>query len=444
MMAVKRTRWALIGIAVLLVGLAVAPCALGAKVQAWRAVSASATAEAVEIPTLAGRDVDPGHPPPRMLTMPLLSSDFETDMSVWTLVGSPSWDRTSYRRQAGSYSAYCAQSMIAAPGPYADSMDNWMVAGPFDLSNATAASLTYDTWFALAANDEFLVGFSTDGDLFHLMGWSGQSSGGWYHDTNDLGSFGGNSYLGRPQVWVAFQFSSDASGAAEGAYVDNVMLTQRTPAPTIVVGTSPDYPPFESVDKYGKVVGFDIDLVTALGKRAGFDVEFQSYPFVDLVTPPGVWASCDMVASALTPSEDRRQLMDFSSIYFHHAPYGQLAFAFPKGSTLREDVNAGLQQVKDDGVYARILKRWFAPRILTLRPAFARRGATVTISGSGFGAKRDSSCVKFGDTKCTRYLSWSKARITCKVPTRAAFGQVRVRVTTWGGTSGAKRFAVKR
>ena len=58
--------------------------------------------------------------------------------------------------------------------------------------------------------------------------------------------------------------------------------------PTIVVGTDadPGYPPFEML-KNGKIVGFDIDLVTAIGERAGFTVEFRSYPFADLVTRPG-------------------------------------------------------------------------------------------------------------------------------------------------------------
>ena len=48
-------------------------------------------------------------------TVALLSSGFEAGMSGWTLAGSPTWGRTTYRKQAGSYSAYCAQSTTAAP-----------------------------------------------------------------------------------------------------------------------------------------------------------------------------------------------------------------------------------------------------------------------------------------------------------------------------------------
>ena len=114
-----------------------------------------------------------------------------------------------------------------------------------------------------------------------------------------------------------------------------------------------------------------------------------------------------MVASALTPSEDREHFMDFSDLYFDRAPYGPLAFAFPKGSALREVVNAALPQVKDDGTYARIFRSWFVPKVATLKPASAKRSATVTITGSEFGAQRSTSYVKFGATKCTKYVSWS-------------------------------------
>ena len=83
------------------------------------------------------------------------------------------------------------------------------------------------------------------------------------------------------------------------------------------------------------------------------------------------------------------------------------------------------------------------PAISRLTPATGRRGATV-LMGTAFGAKRGTSCVKFGARKCTRYLSWSATRIKCKVPAKAAFGSQKVKVTTTAGVSKAKRFRVKR
>ena len=52
--------------------------------------------------------------------------------------------------------------------------------------------------------------------------------------------------------------------------------------------------------------------------------------------------------------------------------------------------------------------------------------------------------MKFGAKKCTKYVSWSAAKITCKVPAKAKFGKQTVKVTTTVGTSNAKSFTVKR
>jgi len=85
-----------------------------------------------------------------------------------------------------------------------------------------------------------------------------------------------------------------------------------------------------------------------------------------------------------------------------------------------------------------------APTVSGLKPTSAKRGKTVTLSGSGFGAARDTSAVRFGAKTCTRYLSWSDAQIRCKVPAKARYGSVQVTVTTAAGASDAVSFKVKR
>ena len=42
----------------------------------------------------------------------------------------------------------------------------------------------------------------------------------------------------------------------------------------VVVGTNPTFAPFEYQDDEGNMVGFDLDLMTAIGEDQGFDVEF--------------------------------------------------------------------------------------------------------------------------------------------------------------------------
>ena len=51
-------------------------------------------------------------------------------------------------------------------------------------------------------------------------------------------------------------------------------------------------------------------------------------------------------------------------------------------------------------------------------------------------------CIR--DRSCTTYVSWSAARIKCKVPFAVKYGALKVTVTTAVGTSNGKSFQVKR
>ena len=85
------------------------------------------------------------------------------------------------------------------------------------------------------------------------------------------------------------------------------------------------------------------------------------------------------------------------------------------------------------------------PAITKLKPTSGKRKATVTITGTGFGAARTAtSFVKFGAKKCTVYASWSDTSIKCKVAKRAAFGRIKVCVTTAAGASNTRNFTVKK
>jgi hypothetical protein len=85
-----------------------------------------------------------------------------------------------------------------------------------------------------------------------------------------------------------------------------------------------------------------------------------------------------------------------------------------------------------------------SPSITKLKPASGQRGATVTVSGTDFGAAQGTSAVEFGSTTCTKYVSWSDGRIKCKVPAKAKYGAVKVTVTTAAGRSNFLGFTVKR
>lgn len=81
------------------------------------------------------------------------------------------------------------------------------------------------------------------------------------------------------------------------------------------VGTEPAFPPFESQGPDGELIGFDIDLMKAIGQQAGFEIEFESLPFDGLI--PALQAgTVDAAISAMTITEERAQTVSFSRPYF--------------------------------------------------------------------------------------------------------------------------------
>lgn len=84
----------------------------------------------------------------------------------------------------------------------------------------------------------------------------------------------------------------------------------------IIVGSDTAFPPFENVEN-GEVVGFDVDLMKAIGEKLGMTVEFKSYKFDALITGLQAGTEFDMVASAMTITDERKQSVDFSDPYIN-------------------------------------------------------------------------------------------------------------------------------
>jgi polar amino acid transport system substrate-binding protein len=87
------------------------------------------------------------------------------------------------------------------------------------------------------------------------------------------------------------------------------------PAKVYVVGTDAAYAPFESQNEKAEIVGFDIDVAKAVAKKAGIEVKFVNTPWEGIFNALGQ-GDRDMVVSAVTITEERKQTMDFSSPYF--------------------------------------------------------------------------------------------------------------------------------
>lgn len=88
-------------------------------------------------------------------------------------------------------------------------------------------------------------------------------------------------------------------------------------AQVVKVGTNAAFPPFEYVDENTReYTGFDIDLIKAIGKQAGFEVQIIDVAWEGII--PGLLAgNYDIIASAMTITEERKQSVNFSDPYFN-------------------------------------------------------------------------------------------------------------------------------
>jgi len=113
---------------------------------------------------------------------------------------------------------------------YPNNAFSWAVYGPFDLSDATAAKLTFQVWNKTEREkDTIFWGASKDGGD-NFSGWvlSGDTRGWKAYDLDLANVPTIGSCLGLSQVYIAFVFRSDAANQYEGAYVDDVLLTKKT------------------------------------------------------------------------------------------------------------------------------------------------------------------------------------------------------------------------
>ena len=85
---------------------------------------------------------------------------------------------------------------------------------------------------------------------------------------------------------------------------------------SVRVATDATWPPFEMIsDETQELVGFDIDLMNAVAKKAGFEIDYINISFDPLLAG---MAQCqyDAAISALTITPDREQVFAFSDPYF--------------------------------------------------------------------------------------------------------------------------------
>jgi arginine/lysine/histidine transporter system substrate-binding protein len=104
----------------------------------------------------------------------------------------------------------------------------------------------------------------------------------------------------------------------------------------LVMGTSADFPPFETRDTDGEIVGFDIDLAKHIANELGYELEIKDMSFDGLIGALQA-KRVDFVASGMSATDKRKESVDFS-VEYHRS--GEM-FVTLKDSEIKsiEDMN---------------------------------------------------------------------------------------------------------
>jgi hypothetical protein len=150
-------------------------------------------------------------------------------------------------------------------------MDAWMVYGPFDLSGAMYARMTFDNWTESVEEDYdqdenpygFYYGFSADNEQFYGYFRPGDWTP-WRQEYLPL-----DEVCGLSQVWVGFCFYSDQTNNDKGTFVDNILIEEYNGPLPEITGVSPDSGPAVAKDLTTYDAAEDSTEVTIGGSNFG-------------------------------------------------------------------------------------------------------------------------------------------------------------------------------
>lgn len=154
---------------------------------------------------------------------------------------------------------------------------------------------------------------------------------------------------------------------------------------TLKVGTSGLFGPFSYYDKDGTtLIGYDIDLLSALQGILGFDIDGGKIQAMDYsaLTTSVAQGKLDMAAAALCVTDERKKVIDFSQVY---QDSGLVVM-------VNTDKAAGINSIKD------LAGKTVAVEKGTASHAYATKYLT-------------SSTIQVHDTITTAYLSLEQGKV---------------------------------
>ena len=120
-----------------------------------------------------------------------------------------------------------------------------------------------------------------------------------------------------------------ASAFALGTGLAGSALAQT---PSVNVVTDPSFVPFEMMDtETGEMVGFDMDIISELAERAGFEYNLRTMDFNGII-PALQTGNADVAIAGITITEERERIVDFTDPYYDSG----LRILVPIGSSVED------------------------------------------------------------------------------------------------------------
>ncbi|WP_026486324.1 basic amino acid ABC transporter substrate-binding protein [Caldanaerobius polysaccharolyticus] len=124
---------------------------------------------------------------------------------------------------------------------------------------------------------------------------------------------------------LALSLASCASSSKNSPQKSDVGTSSATSldrikkAGVLVMGTSADFPPYEShqlVNGEDKIVGFDVDIAQAIADGLGVKLRIEDMKFDGLIAALQS-GKIDMIVAGMTPTPERAKSVDFSDLYYN-------------------------------------------------------------------------------------------------------------------------------
>lgn len=148
------------------------------------------------------------------------------------------------------------------------------------------------------------------------------------------------------------------------------------------VGTTPTYVPFEMTDKQGRIVGFEIDLLQAMSRALGVELELVAVPYTELLS--GLMArKFDLIGSGMTVTQERNIKLNFSDSFI---VVGQTVLLHPrlagKVASIEDLDDAGYRIATTEGTTAEAAAQRFLGAARLSSFATPEEGVRQVVTGA--------------------------------------------------------------